>query len=112
MYELFTLDEYYYDVFDRKECKINFDVYNSNWQELIDLLLKRDYSIRPDIDKVIEFIKSIKTEDKNSICLMDLLKDPSNLNISFHSIISQKLQLVCIINNNKLLINRLPEKNR
>ena len=37
IYELFTLNEYYDDKFDKKECKINTQVYKSKYQELIEL---------------------------------------------------------------------------
>ena len=75
IYELFTLNEYYADkVIDEKECKINLDIYNSKYQELIDLLLKKDYHERPNIGEVIEFLLefnciiaeiNIKEEDIN-----------------------------------------------
>ena len=58
IYELFTLNEYYIDkIIEQKECKINTDIYNPQYQELIDLLLKRDYNERPNIREVINLIK-------------------------------------------------------
>ena len=56
IYELFTLNEYYIDKLDEKDCKINTEIYNSKYQELIDLLLKKDYHERPNIEEVIEYI--------------------------------------------------------
>ena len=54
IYELFTLNEYYIDTkIDDKDGKINTDIYNSKWQDLIDLLLKKDYNERPDIDEIL-----------------------------------------------------------
>ena len=42
IYELFTLNEYYSDkVIDEKDCKINTGLYNSKYQDLIDLLIKK-----------------------------------------------------------------------
>ena len=52
IYELFTLNEYYLDKLDEKECKIDTEIFESKWQELIDLLLKKDYNKRPSIDEV------------------------------------------------------------
>ena len=57
IYELFTLDEYYFDKkIHEKECKINIEIYDSKWQELIDLLVKKNYHQRPDIEQVYNFI--------------------------------------------------------
>ena len=43
IYELFTLNEYYIDKrIDETDCRIDTDKYNPKWQELIDLLLKKD----------------------------------------------------------------------
>ena len=44
IYELFTLNEYYIDkYFDEKDGKINIEIYNPKWQNLIDSLLKKIY---------------------------------------------------------------------
>ena len=59
IYELFTLNEYYIDKLDDKDCKIDTDTYNTKYQELIDLLLKKDYHERPNIEEVIEYINKI-----------------------------------------------------
>ena len=60
IYELFSLNEYFTDKFDEKECKINIDIYNPKYQELIDLLLKKNYHERPKIEEVLNYINSIK----------------------------------------------------
>ena len=57
IYELFTLNKYNTDKFDKKDCRINTDIYNPKWQELIDLLLKEDYHERPDIEEIYNMIK-------------------------------------------------------
>jgi len=59
IYELFTLNEYYIDKLDDKDCKINTEIYNSKYQELIELLLKKDYHERPNIEEIIEYIENI-----------------------------------------------------
>ena len=45
--------------------KIDENIYNPKWQELIDLLLQIDYSNRPNINDIIDFI-SFDESDKNS----------------------------------------------
>ena len=56
IYELFTLNEYYIDVIiDKKDGNINTDIYNPNWQDFIELLLKRDYHERPPIEEVFGY---------------------------------------------------------
>ena len=68
IYELFTLNEY-----NEKDKKIiNKDIYNSKYQELIDLLLKKDFHERPNIGEIINIIKLIpdkleQNENKNYI---------------------------------------------
>ena len=60
IYELFTLNEYFIDKkIDEKDCKINTEIYNEKYQELIDLLLKKDYHERPNIEEIIYFIENI-----------------------------------------------------
>ena len=62
LYELLTLNEYYIDKIDEKETHINSDIYNPKWQELIDLLLQKDYNARPDIEECINRIQLIKND--------------------------------------------------
>ena len=71
IYELLTLNEYYIDtVIDKKDGKININIYNPKWQKLIDLLLQKDYNKRPDIDKVYKFINDeIKLKNNEIIIL-------------------------------------------
>ena len=47
---------------EEKECKIDMDIYNPKYQELIDSLVKKDYHERPNIEKIFDFINSIKNE--------------------------------------------------
>ena len=58
IYELFSLNEYYIDKLDEKDCKIDTKVYNTKYQDLIDLLLKKDYHARPNIEEVIDLIEN------------------------------------------------------
>ena len=61
IYELFTLKEYYKDKNikkdNKKDFKINSDIYNPKWQELIDLIFIKDYKEKPDIEGVYCMIK-------------------------------------------------------
>ena len=55
LYELFTLNKYYDDIF-RKEVKIiDCNIYNKKWQEIINSLLQTDYRKRMDINQVSEY---------------------------------------------------------
>ena len=69
IYELLTLNEYYIDtVIDKKDGKININIYNPKWQKLIDLLLQKDYNKRPNIDTIYNYIKDeIKVENNENI---------------------------------------------
>ena len=71
IYELFTLNEYYIDkkVLE-KDCKINLDIYNPIWQELIYLLLKKDYHERPEVEEILNKIKMMKSDMENEIKLL------------------------------------------
>ena len=61
---MFTLNEYYIDKLDEKICKIDLDIYNKEWQNLIELLLQKDYHKRPNIEEVSDYIKRISKEIK------------------------------------------------
>jgi len=45
--------------------KINEDLYDSKWQDLIDLLIKKDLHERPNTQEIYEYIK--KLSNKNEI---------------------------------------------
>ena len=62
IYELLTLNYCFENIcdiinYDGKYGKIDTNIYNSKWQDLIDLLLKKDYNERPNIDDVYNFLK-------------------------------------------------------
>ena len=66
IYELFTLNEYYIDKrIKEKDCQINVEVYNPEWQNLINSLLNKDYHKRPDIEQIYFFISSININIKD-----------------------------------------------
>ena len=68
IYELFILNEYYIDKkVMEKDCKIDSDIYNPKWQELIDSLLKKDYHERPEIEEILNKIRIMKAEINNEI---------------------------------------------
>ena len=59
IYELFNLNIYYKDAIQRKIRKIDPDIYNNKWQNLIDSLLEPDCEKRLDIDHVIKFLEEL-----------------------------------------------------
>ena len=67
IYELFTLNEYYIDKIDNKECKINLEIYNNKWQELIELLMKKDFHDRPNIEEILSYEIYFQKEDIENI---------------------------------------------
>ena len=78
IYELFTLNVYKKEN-DEKVCKINTEIYDKRWQELLDLLLEKDYNKRPYIEEV--YYKYIK---KNEISLnLKIDKDDINKQIYY-----------------------------
>ena len=64
IYELFTINDYVKTIIFHKDFKINTDIYDPKWQELIDLLLKEDYSLRPNIEETLKIIQSINLKDE------------------------------------------------
>ena len=90
MYELFTTNEYFLDKsIDGKDCKINIDIYNKKWQEIIDLVLKKDYHERPLIEalynnyiKKNQIILTVKVNNEdinNKIYFFDNTDNHDNL---------------------------------
>jgi len=56
IYELLTLNNYYYDKMTDEVKKIDTTHYNEKWQDLIDLLLNKVYNKRPNIKDVYIYI--------------------------------------------------------
>ena len=78
IYELFNLNIYYKDLIWRKIRKIDSDIYDNKWQNLIDSLLEPDYKKRFDINQVIKFL-----EDELNINNEDSIKNKiNNMNIN------------------------------
>ena len=85
MYELFTLNEYRREkIIDKNDIKINIDLYNSKYQELIDLLLKKEYHERPNTEEVINKIKlipvKIEQKEKKNYILAEIKIDEKDIN--------------------------------
>ena len=55
IYELFTSHIYYIDKEENKIEKIDLKEYDKKWQELINLLLKKKYNQRPDIEEISKY---------------------------------------------------------
>ena len=71
IFELFTLNVcfeskslygYVDKIVNKYHGKINLEKYNKRWQDLIDLLLEKNYHKRPDIEKVYELIININNK--------------------------------------------------
>ena len=67
IYELFHLNIYFLNNLRHTVKKIDSNLYNPKWQELIDSLLQIEYKNRPDINNVIEiiFCEDLKKFDKD-----------------------------------------------
>ena len=72
IYELFTLNACFESkclfglvnkILNENHGTIDINKYNNKWQNLIDLLLKKDYKERPNIDKVYEFFNKEKKKE-------------------------------------------------
>ena len=68
IYELFTLNVCFESkslfgfvdkILNKQHGKINLKKYNSKWQDLIDLLLNKQYNKRPEIDEVYKLIQNV-----------------------------------------------------
>ena len=56
IYELFTLNKYYFDKNYGEIKKVDLDIYDPKWQKLIDLLLDIKPDNRPNIDEVFQYL--------------------------------------------------------
>ena len=72
IYELFTLNACFESkslfgfvnkILNEKHGKIDLNKYNNKWQNLIDLLLKKKYKERPNIDEVYELLNKERKEE-------------------------------------------------
>ena len=63
IYELFTLKEYYN--VKNENATIDTDIYNQKWQNLIDLILQNDYTKRPSIEEIYNYIETEINNNKN-----------------------------------------------
>ena len=81
IYELFTLNEYYNA--KNEDKLINTNIYNSKWQNLMDLTLKDNFNERPDIDYIYNYIKNEIdiNDDKNEIICVYNIKDKEEIRI-------------------------------
>ena len=83
IYELFTLNVYSIDKSFDELKKIDSDIYNYKWQELIDSLLKADFKKRFDINQVNEFLKNkLNINYKENNQLEKIEKKIKNMNIN------------------------------
>ena len=71
IYELLTLNTYFLDKLQNEIQKINPDIYNYKWQELINQLLQINCNKRLDINKVYNILEKdiniINKKEENNI---------------------------------------------
>ena len=113
LYELFTL-EFCFDygniaglinnIIKGNHGKIDTNIYNIEWQNIIDSLLKVDYHERPDINEVIEKIEEIKKNNLIKKSNRDYL-DNISLNILKRKEINKPNKLNTF-NKNEILVNK------
>ena len=105
IYELFTLSEYYIDTkIEEKVGKINKEIYNPKWQELINLLLNDDYQKRPNIEEVLKFI-DIELSDNYIIAEIDIKDEYVNKDIRIINSSEDSIRTKCNIKINDELIS-------
>ena len=75
IYELFNLSKYYIDNLIHKIKKIDSNIYNKKWQEIINSLLQKNYNKRMNINKVYDIIL-------NEIKINELENEINNININ------------------------------
>ena len=113
LYELFTL-EFCFDygniaglinnIIKGNHGKIDTNIYNIEWQNIIDSLLKVDYHERPDINEVIEKIEEIKKNNLIKKANCEYL-DNISLNILKRKEINKPNKLNTF-NKNEILVNK------
>ena len=115
IYELLTLNKYYNDTkINNKDGKIDVNIYNQKWQNLLDLLLNNDINKRPNIDEVYKYIKdeiiinnnsinnniqlnNNKLEEFNKKYNLNIQQDTTKINLSWKNIGNEGLKDLCQI---------------
>ena len=114
IYELFTLNNYFNDKIIQDIKKIDYDIYNYKWQELIDSLLQKDYNKRFDIYQVTEFLENeLKDNINNKISNKYLNKNNKiigEIYIKKYDI-NKKIRIINSFENNKRENKRKDERN-
>ena len=129
LYELLTLNLCFgcnnilrliQDIMKNNHGTIDTNIYNKEWQNIIDLLLKKDYHERPEIDEVINKIKKIKEsikpsnyKDLDNISLNILKRNNNEQSSKKGIIVPEKIKEIKNLNNNnnkKILKKKEKEK--
>ena len=116
IYELLTLNNYYIDTkINNNNGKININIYNPKWQNLLDLLLNKEYKNRPNIDEVYKYIKdeiiinnksikynniqlnNNKLEEFNKKYNLNIQQNTTKINLNFKEIGNEGLKDLCQI---------------
>ena len=85
IYELFHLRIYYKDKIMNNIQKINKDIYNYKYQELINLILQPNYNKRIDINEVYNILKNINNKDNKNIAKDEIYINKEDIINSFEN---------------------------
>ena len=88
IYELLTLNVCFQSkslfgfvdmIINKSHGTINKEIYNPKWQDLIDLLLEKDYKKRPDINEIYNLIMELYCVKKSSLEMKRINKEELNI---------------------------------
>ena len=118
IYELFTLNSYFHDKnIEDKEGKIDTDIYNKKWQDLIEKLLQKDYHQRPCTEEIYNYVINInnngtKIDELTSFLINFEHIDPHNslLSEEYFYLKKEQSKLINNIFNQGLISDIIPIK--
>lgn len=88
IYELLTLNVCFQSkslygfvdmIINKSHGTINKEIYNPKWQDLIDLLLEKDYKKRPDINEIYNLIMELDCVKKFNLQMERINKEELNM---------------------------------
>ena len=112
IYELFHLRVYYVDKFMNEIKKIDKNIYNYKWQNLINLLLQINYKKRIDINQVYDILEKMNINNsENNQLLEDNMKNYIIGEIYINKEdITKDIQIINSFENSKRKYNRIDEE--
>ena len=96
IYELFHLSKYYDDKEDEEVKKIDDNIYNKKWQEIINSLLQSDYNKRTNINQLFDIINEMNYKNIiiGEIYIKKLNKSLIHLKIGKENIIGKMNKMI------------------